>query len=104
MKKVGDKKLTLELVKEFLKMLPNLRISKEFPPKFQEFSKERFSIYEPLNSFGEYSVEFLAAIFDLIMIQEKTNYPNGTINRKLFEAFLAEKDIFSIVSGATFRG
>ena len=41
-------------------------------------------------------MEFLAAIFDLIMIQEKTNYPNGVINRKLFEAFVNEKDIFSV--------
>lgn len=104
MKKAGNNKLTLELVKEFLEMLKNLNISSQFPPEFQEFSKQRFSRFETLNQYGEYSVEFLAAIFDLIMIQEKTNYPNGTINRKLFEAFLNEKDIFSVVSGATFRG
>lgn len=103
LKKSGNRKLTLDLVKEFLKMLNNLKVSAEFPPKFQEFSKERFSRFEILNQYGEYSVEFLAAIFDLIMIQEKTNYPNGTINRKLFEAFLNEKDIFSVVSAATFR-
>lgn len=104
LKKIGNRQLTLQLVKEFLDMLPNLKEAKEFPPKFQEFSKERFSRYEELNSSGEYSVEFLAAIFDLIMIQEKTNYPNGTINRKLFEAFLEEKDIFTVVSAATFPG
>jgi hypothetical protein len=104
MKKACDRELTLELVKEFLKMLTGLKISTGFPPKFQEFSRERFKRFEKLNECGEYSAEFLAAIFDLIMIQEKTNYPNGTINRKLFEAFLNEKDIFSVVSAATFRG
>lgn len=104
MKKVCNKELTLRLVEEFLKMLPELQPATEFPPNFQEFSKDRFSKFEKLNGCGEYSVEFLAAIFDLIMIQEKTNYPNGTINRKLFEAFLNEKDIFAVVSAATFRG
>lgn len=104
MKKVSEKELTLDLVREFLKMLSDLKQAEDFPPKFQEFSKERFSRFEKLDNYGEYTVEFLAAIFDLIMIQEKTNYPNGTINRKLFEAFLEEKDIFSVVSAATFRG
>ena len=104
LKKAGNRDLTLELVSEFLDMLGELRPSTEFPPKFQAFNKERFERFRKLNGYGEYSVEFLAAIFDLIMIQEKTNYPNGTINRKLFETFLAEKDIFSVVSAATFRG
>jgi len=103
-KKAGDKQMTLRLVKEFLGTLSKLRVSDKFPPDFQEFSRERFRAFDRLNKFGEYRVEFLAAIFDLIMIQEKTNYPNGTINRKLFEAFLNEKDIFSVVSAATFRG
>lgn len=104
LKKVGNRELTLTLAREFLKMLGDLIPSTIFPPEFQEFDKERFEKFRELNKYGEYSVEFLAAIFDLIMIQEKTNYPQGTINKKLFEAFLAEKDIFSVVSAATFRG
>lgn len=103
LKKSGDKEKTLELVKTFLRMIDKIVPSKHLPPSFQEFSREKFLDYKSLNQFGEYSVEFLAAIFDLIMIQEKTNYPNGTINRKLFEAFLNEKDIFSVISAATFR-
>ena len=103
MKKAFDKKLTLELVKEFLDTLSRLRVCDKFPPSFQEFSPQNLKHFEKLNDAGDYSVEFLSAIFDLIMIQEKTNYPNGTINRKLFEAFLNEKDIFSVVSAATFR-
>ena len=104
MKKDFDRKLTLELVQEFLNILEKMNVSMVFPPSFQGFSKEKFERFSNLDKAGEYSVEFLAAIFDLIMIQEKTNYPNGTINKKLFEAFLNEKDIFSVVSAATFRG
>jgi len=102
LKKENNRELALELVSEFLKVLTELKPSMEFPPKFQTFSKERFEKFKELNGYGEYTVEFLAAIFDLIMIQEKTNYPEGTINKKVFEAFLDEKDIFSIVSAATF--
>lgn len=104
LKKSGNRELTLNLINLFLKMLSHLKPSEEFPPKFQTFRKELLEEFKELNKYGEYSVEFLTAIFDLIMIQEKTNYPNGIINRKLFEAFLVEKDIFSVVSAATFRG
>lgn len=103
LKKAGNKELTMELVKEFLQMLSELEPSTEYPPSFQKFSPNLLTRYKGLNAYGEYSVEFLAAIFDLIMIQEKTNYPDGTINKKLFEAFLNEEDIFSVVSSATFR-
>jgi hypothetical protein len=104
LKKVGNRELTLKLVSRFLEMLGKHKPSESFPPKFQSFDKNNIKEFEELNKYGEYSVEFLTAIFDLIMIQEKTNYPNGIINKKLFEAFLAEKDIFSVVSAATFRG
>jgi hypothetical protein len=43
-------------------------------------------------------------IAELIMIQEKTNYPRGVLNLNLFKNLRAEKDIFSVVSAATFRG
>jgi len=104
LKKVGNRELTLKLVSRFLEMLGKHKPSESFPPKFQSFDKNSIKEFEELDKYGEYSVEFLTAIFDLIMIQEKTNYPNGIINKKLFEAFLAEKDIFSVVSAATFRG
>lgn len=104
LKKTGNRELTLKLVSRFLEMLGKHKPSESFPPKFQSFDKNNIKEFEELNKYGEYSVEFLAAIFDLIMVQEKTNYPNGIINKKLFEAFLAEKDIFSVVSAATFRG
>lgn len=43
-------------------------------------------------------------ITELIMIQEKTNYPQGVMNLNLFRLFRNEADIFSVVSAATFRG
>ena len=103
-KKAFERNSTLKLIKEFLEILSKLEPTERFPPRFQQFMKKNYLDFKKLDNYGEYSVEFLVAIFDLIMIQEKTNYPNGTINKKLFEAFLQEKDIFSVIGAATFRG
>jgi len=103
LKKAFNRELTLSLVENFLDILSKLYPAQEYPPTFQYFSKEKFERFNKLNGYGEYSVEFIAAIFELIMIQEKTNYPNGKMNKNLFLAFLNEKDIHSIVSTATFR-
>jgi hypothetical protein len=61
-----------------------------------------FSFAE-LNRYGEYSIEFLLVVIELIMVQEKTNYPTGTMNLRLFQKLRAGADIFTLVSAATFR-
>ena len=49
-------------------------------------------------------VEFIVIVTELIMIQEKTNYPTGNLNVKVFERFRDKHDdIFAVVSAATFR-
>lgn len=105
MKLMGNKKMVMQLVDHIinniiLKVSPN----NSFPPKLQIFSKEHVTQFKELNNYGEYSVEFLLVITELIMIQEKTNYPNGTMNLSLFQKFRREEDIFSVVSAATFKG
>ena len=61
--------------------------------------------YFELNSFGEYDVEFLYVLMELLAVQEKTNrsdaYVFGSIIQELLEV---ETDIFKIVSTATFKG
>jgi hypothetical protein len=75
----------------------------EYPPRLQVFRPEDIEEFVNLNRFGEYDVEFFLVVAELIMIQERTNYPAGTVNRKMYEAF-GEKDIYSVVSAATYRG
>jgi len=82
-----------------LKVIPAV----SFPPSLQIFQPADVHPFEELSQHGEYSAEFLLVLVELIMIQEKTNYPNGTINRNLFQKFREGADIFSIVSAATFR-
>jgi hypothetical protein len=74
-----------------------------YPPKFQIFSFKNASPYVPLDVVGEFSVEFLLAVSELIFIQEKTNYPTGSLTQELYESFLT-KDRFSVIQRATFRG
>lgn len=81
-----------------------VRPNKAFPPKLLTFSKEHITQFKELDNYGEYSVEFLLVITELIMIQEKTNYPGGAMNLSLFHKFRREEDIFSVVSAATFKG
>jgi len=85
-------------------MMKKLKPETKFPPSLQVYNKQDLSEFEELNSYGEYSVEFIVVVTELIMIQEKTNYPTGTMNVKVFERFRDKHDdIFSVVSAATFR-
>lgn len=61
--------------------------------------------YFELNTFGEYDVEFLYVLMELLAVQEKTNradaYMFGNIIEELLET---ERDIFKIISTAGFGG
>lgn len=61
--------------------------------------------YFPLNTYGEYDVEFLYVLMELLAVQEKTNradaYMFGNIIEELLEA---DRDIFKIISTAGFGG
>ena len=74
-----------------------------FPPSLQVFKPTHIKQYLNLNHYGEYPVDFLLVTTELIQIQEKTNYPEGALNLRLFQLFRQKADIFTVVSAATFR-
>jgi hypothetical protein len=105
MKSVGNEKLTRQLLDHILvgiidKVIP----ASSYPPRLQVFQSSQASRFAGLNAYGEYPVDFLLSVIELIQIQEKSNYPNGTLNRTLFALIRDGADLFSIVSAATFRG
>ena len=103
MKLSKNKEFTLKLVDYLINMMKKLNPVTKYPPSLQVYNKEDITQFEELNSYGEYSVEFILVVTELIMIQEKTNYPKGTMNVKVFERFRDKHDdIFSVVSAATF--
>jgi len=105
MKRTGNKSLTMRLADHIIdEVILRVQPSTFSPPALQVFSPSHLAAFQPLDEFGEYSVEFLLVVTELIVIQEKTNYPQGVMNLNLFRLFRNEADIFSVVSAATFRG
>lgn len=104
MKLSRNKELTLKLINHIIEnIIKKISPVGKYPPELQIFKSEDISQFEELNNYGQYSIEFLLVVTELIMIQEKTNYPNGTMNLKVFESFRDKhQDIFSVVSAATF--
>lgn len=102
-KRAGNQSLTNQLVDHIIgNIILKISPARAFPPTLQVFTSSHAQDFSELSRQGEYSVEFLLVITELIMIQEKTNYPSGTINLNLFRKFRDGADIFSIVSAATF--
>ena len=61
--------------------------------------------YFALNAFGEYDVEFLYVLMELLAVQEKTNRADAYMFGKIIEELLeADRDIFKIISTAGFSG
>lgn len=72
-----------------------------------ETGKEEIDIekYFNLNAFGEYDVEFLYVLMELLAVQEKTNRADAYMFGKIIEELLeADRDIFKIISTAGFGG
>lgn len=58
-----------------------------------------------LNEYGEYEVEFLYVLMELLAVQEKTNRADAYMFGKIIEELLeTERDIFKIISRAGFGG
>ena len=59
--------------------------------------------YQSLANEGEYSVKFLLLLAKLLMFQEKTNYHEAYMFKRLLEQLRGNPDIFSVISTATHR-
>ncbi|HII39184.1 TPA: hypothetical protein HA318_04255 [Candidatus Micrarchaeota archaeon] len=107
-KKEHNRTLTLEFVKFLLGMWdktePFGNQTQQQECELKVSTKHNIEQFEKLDSYGEYSVEFIAKVLELIMIQEKTGLAKAFMFRNLLQAIYDEKDIFSIVSSAGYRG
>ncbi|MEW5692797.1 MAG: hypothetical protein AB1765_05830 [Candidatus Hydrogenedentota bacterium] len=56
-----------------------------------------------MDKVGEFTVEFLLVAIELVAIQEKTNYPTGTVTENLYKNF-GVKDRFSVIQAAIWKG
>ncbi|MFN3134714.1 MAG: hypothetical protein ACK44H_03980 [Candidatus Kryptonium sp.] len=95
--------LTLKLKEHILTMLSQIKPATTFPPTLQFFKPEHVEPFKELDKVGEFTVEFLLVAIELIAIQEKTNYPKGTVTEDLYKSF-GVKDRFSVIQKAIWKG
>ncbi len=101
-----------ELVKDFVKYLiemwdkikPFLTKAEQQNCELYFTNPENLKPFEKLNDHGEYSVEFIGHIIELMMLEEKTGNHQAFMFKGVLEAIYNDKEIFEIVSKANFRG
>ena len=110
MKMQKKEKLTCEYLNEIKKCWKNCQPLKnndyETLKKLIESGEKNINImkYQSLNGYGEYDVEFLYVLMELLAVQEKTNNPNAYMFGSIIDELLCvDKDIFKIISTAGFR-
>ncbi len=67
------------------------------------YDTETLERFRELSKYGEYNVKFLLLIAKLLMLQEKTNYPEGQLFQTLLKKLKDGEDIFSILQTATLK-
>lgn len=94
--------LTLKLKEHILTMLSQIKPVNSFPPSLQFFKPEHIEPFRELEKVGEFSIEFLLVVTELLAIQEKTNYPKGSLTESLYRDF-GVKDRFSVIQKAVLK-
>src|SRR3989338_7274217 len=106
-KKEHNKKLTLDFMKYLREMydrVEGFRSAEERSSfEFKETTTAKLKPFEELNKYGEYKVEFIGHLIELMIKMEKNIPPEkpARVFRELMDAMIAEKEIFVIVSKAT---
>lgn len=106
-KKEHDKELTLKFMKYLRDMYDQVEAfqSKEERGtfKFKQTTPDKLKPFEALNKYGEYKVDFIGHLIELMVKMEK-NTPKDKpawVFRQLMDALIQEKEIFVVVSKAT---
>ncbi len=94
--------LTLKLRDHILEMFKSIKPIDYFPPKLQFFKPEHAEPFKELDNVGEFTVEFMLVVTELLAIQEKTNYPQGSLTERVYKDF-GIKDRFSVIQKAVLK-
>jgi len=104
-----NRKLTKKFIDELIRIWNEIRpiTARERDriklPELLKYDEKTLEEFKELSKYGEYNVKFLLLLAKLLMIQEKTNYPNGKLFQKLLEKLKNGEDIFSILQTATLK-
>ena len=83
-------------------MLKTIKPINSFPPALQFFKPEHIEPFKELDKVGEFTVEFLLVVIELMAIQEKTNYPEGSLTESLYRDFIV-RDRFQVIQKAVLK-
>lgn len=106
-KKEHNRELTLSFMKYLREMYEKVESFKNKEDRancfLKETTKEKLKQFEELNKYGEYKVEFIGHLIELMIKMEKNTPPEkpARVFKELMEAMIQEKEIFVIVSKAT---
>jgi|TARA_B100001971_G_C17974559_1_gene424148 hypothetical protein len=108
LKKEHNEKLTMEFITYLDSMYDKLEPfkTKEEQQKCElKFTRsEDLGKFKELDNYGQYSVEFIGHVIELLSIEEKTGFDGAFMFKGVLSALKNKKDIFSIVSSATHNG
>ena len=106
-KKEHNKELTLRFMNYLREMYDRVEAFKSKEDRALCFIKETTSSklkeFEELNKYGEYKVDFIGHLIELMIKMEKNTPPDkpAKVFKELMDAMIHEKEIFVIVSKAT---
>ena len=106
-KKEHNKELTLKFMKYLREIYDEVEgfKNKEDRANFivKETTPEKLKLFQELNKYGEYKVDFIGHLIELMIKMEKNTPPEkpARVFRELMDAMIQEKDIFVVVSKTT---
>lgn len=107
-KKQHNKRLTLDFVKYLRDMWEQVESFKDKSDQqkceLKQTTHDKLKPFQDLNQYGEYTVEFIGHLIELMMRMEKTGLARAFMFKDLLDAIVQEKDIFHIVAKATHNG
>jgi hypothetical protein len=101
-----------ELTKEFIKYLgdmwhrvqPFTSKTEQQKCELQFTNPDNLRKFEELDKYGEYPVEFIGHVIELMIMEEKTGNRDAYMFKDVLDALYNDAEIFTIVQKATFRG
>lgn len=106
-KKQHEPELTLKFMKYLREMYDKVEAFKNKEDRvnfvLSQTTKEKLKPFEKLDKYGEYKVEFIGHLIELMIKMEKNTPPEkpARVFKELMDSMIAEKEIFVIVSKAT---
>lgn len=107
-KKEHNEDLTLEFINYLYNMYDKIEPfrNKEEQQKcdLKLTNEKQLQRFETLNQYGQYSIEFIGHVIELLTIEEKTGMDGAFMFKEVLKSLVKKEDIFSIVSSATHNG